>query len=168
MRFLDNASTTRAAPPGFGGPPAGPGYVFDEFTLDPSAGALLRNGQAVELGSRAIQLLIALVENRDRVVGKDELIAMAWPRSTVVENNLPVAIFALRQVFEGRFYIRTVYGRGYRFIGPVASVPGAARGGGCAAGHGRRRRCRASLFGPRAALYRRAAVRHDGRGPGGD
>ena len=94
-------------------------YLFDEFRLDAATRSLTRNGQAVGLGSRAIQLLIALIENRDRVVGKQELMELAWPRTTVVENNLPVTINALRHAFENRLYIRNEYGKGYRFVGPV-------------------------------------------------
>lgn len=103
--------------------PGEPGacYRFDEFELDRAARMLSRDAKPVELGSRAIQLLIALIDNRDRVVGKEALIQMAWPRSVVVENNLPVAIFALRRVFQGRNYIQTSYGEGYRFVGPVTA-----------------------------------------------
>ena len=126
MRLLDKALVPEAAGPDAPGAPVC--CRFDEFQLDAAARTLTRDGKPVELGSRAFQLLVALVENRDRVVGKDELIRMAWPRSTVVENNLPVAIFALRQAFGGRSYIRTIYGQGYRFAAPVTAGGGAADG----------------------------------------
>ncbi len=104
--------------PAVSGP--GPVYLFDEFQLDAHARILTRDGLPVGLGSRAVQLLVALIENRDRVVAKQELIRTAWPRSTVVENSLSVAICTLRQAFGGRFYIRNEYGKGYRFVAPVA------------------------------------------------
>ena len=116
------SSSRQVAPSGPAQPSAAPVYLFDEYRLDPNARTLTRDGRPVNLGSRAIQLLIALVENRDRVVGKQELIQLAWPRSTVVENNLPVTVNALRQAFENRLYIRNEYGKGYRFIAPVLAA----------------------------------------------
>ena len=100
----------------------GPCWTFDEFRLDPHARTLTRNGVAVGLGSRAVELLVVLVEHRGRVVSKEELIRAAWPRSLAADNNLSVAIFALRRAFEGRAYIRNVYGQGYRFVAAVAEV----------------------------------------------
>ena len=108
-------------------------YGFGAFRLDVRTRVLSRDGVALPIGSRAAELLVALVENRDRVVGKDELIRIAWPRSAVDRNSLPVAIFALRQVFKDQFYIRNVYGQGYQFVPPV-EVHGAPGGTGVAPG----------------------------------
>ena len=107
-------------------------YRFGDFTLGRSSRALSRYGVTVPLGSRAAELLLALVENRDRVVGKDELIRIAWPRSAVDRNSLPVAIFALRQIFKDMLVIRNVYGQGYQFAAPVL-VMGSVEAGGVAA-----------------------------------
>ena len=63
-------------------------------------------------------MLAALVEHRERVVGKDELLALAWPGLVVEENNLTVQVSALRKVL-GAAAIATVPGRGYRFTLPV-------------------------------------------------
>jgi predicted ATPase/DNA-binding winged helix-turn-helix (wHTH) protein len=79
---------------------------------------LLVNGQPAVLGSRAFDLLLCLVELRDRVVGKDELMARVWPGVVVEENNLTVQISALRKVLGGDA-IATVAGRGYRFTLPA-------------------------------------------------
>ena len=94
-------------------------YRLGDFTFERNTRALSRAGVAVSLGSRAAELLLALVENRDRVVGTDELIRIAWPRSAVDRNSLPVAIFALRQIFKDMLVIRNVYGQGYQFAAPV-------------------------------------------------
>lgn len=99
-------------------------YQLGDFTLERTTRALSRAGIPVPLGSHAAELLLALVENRGRVVGKDELIRIAWPRSAVDRNSLPVAIFALRQVFKDMLVIRNVYGQGYQFAAPVQVLGG--------------------------------------------
>ena len=59
---------------------------------------LLRKGEPQALGARAFDLLLALLEHRDRVVGKDELMALVWPGVVVEENNLTVQVSALRKL----------------------------------------------------------------------
>jgi len=76
------------------------------------------HGQPLALGARAFDLLLALIERRDRVVGKSELLALAWPGLVVEEGNLSVQISALRKTL-GDKVISTVPGRGYRFTAPV-------------------------------------------------
>jgi TolB-like protein len=103
------------------------------FEVRPAERRVLANGQPVVLGARAFDLLLALIEHRERVVGKDELLARVWPGVVVEENNLTVQISSLRKVF-GNAAITTVAGRGYRFTLPlsdalaarVASLPAAA------------------------------------------
>jgi adenylate cyclase len=86
---------------------------------------LLIDGRAVPLGSRAFDLLSALVARRDRIVPKDELIDVVWPGLVVEENNLQVQISALRKVL-GTQAIATVPGRGYQFTVAGSAAPGAA------------------------------------------
>jgi TolB-like protein len=91
---------------------------------------VLVQGKPIALGARAFDLLLVLMEHRDRVVAKDELLEIVWPGIEVEENNLTVQISALRKVL-GVGAISTVTGRGYRFTlaaqaGPqltAASVP---------------------------------------------
>jgi TolB-like protein len=91
------------------------GYSVGEFEVRPAERRVLsRAGEAVPLGARAFDLLLALIERRDRVVGKDELLALVWPGVVVEENNLTVQVSALRKVL-GTEAIATVPGRGYRF-----------------------------------------------------
>ena len=98
--------------------------VFSSFQLLPNAAGLRDNGRPVRLGSRALELLTALVERPGEVVGSDELIARVWPSTTVDEQNLRVQIAGLRKALAdghgGEPFIATVAGRGYRFVAPVS------------------------------------------------
>ncbi|MBK7331623.1 MAG: winged helix-turn-helix domain-containing protein [Betaproteobacteria bacterium] len=95
-------------------PSPAPGYRFDRFELRPAERALRADGQPVKLGGRAFDMLVALVERRDRVVGKHELMDIVWPKLVVEENNLQAQVVALRKLM-GPAAIATVPGRGYRF-----------------------------------------------------
>jgi DNA-binding response OmpR family regulator len=103
---------------------------FGRFEILAGERRLRVDGQPVSLGSRAFDLLAALVARRDRVVSKDELIDVVWPGLVVEENNLQVQISALRKVL-GAQAIATVPGRGYQFTVAAASsaspVPASAR-----------------------------------------
>jgi adenylate cyclase len=103
-------------------------FLFEQFRLDRFGGGLFRRDQEgvfvpVAIGSRALDILAALVERRGDIVSKEEVIAAAWPKTVVEENNLFVQISALRRVLDseqsGQSCIQTVIGRGYRFIAPV-------------------------------------------------
>ena len=71
-------------------------------------------GHPAPLGARAFDLLLALVERRDRTVTKNELLDLVWPGLVVEENNLQVQISTLRKVL-GQDAIATIPGQGYRF-----------------------------------------------------
>jgi len=90
------------------------GYRFDRVEVRPAARQLLIDGARAKVGARAFDLLLALIERRDRVVGKNELLDLVWPGLAVEENNLQVHISALRKLL-GTAAIATVPGRGYRF-----------------------------------------------------
>ncbi len=93
------------------------------FELRARARELLADGQAVALGGRAFDLLMALVQRRDRVVPRAELIDAVWPGRIVEENNLSVQVNTLRRVL-GPALLVTVPGRGYRFAGTLdADLP---------------------------------------------
>jgi len=98
-------------------------YSFGHFELLPERRSLLAGGQPVRVGGRAFDVLAALVERHDRVVGKHELMELAWPRLVVEDNNLNVQIVMLRKLL-GHPAIATVPGRGYRFALPVAHCGG--------------------------------------------
>jgi DNA-binding response OmpR family regulator len=99
-------------------------YAFGRFELRSSERQLRVDGEAVTLGSRAFDLLVALVERRDRVVTKGELLDLVWPGVVVEENNLQVHVSALRKLL-GAQVIATVPGRGYRFTPPAGAAAAA-------------------------------------------
>jgi predicted ATPase/DNA-binding winged helix-turn-helix (wHTH) protein len=89
-------------------------HRFDRFELSPAERQLRADGQSVPLGARAFDVLLALVEHRDRVLTKDDLLSMVWPGLVVEEANVQVQISALRKLL-GPSVIATIPGRGYRF-----------------------------------------------------
>jgi predicted ATPase/DNA-binding winged helix-turn-helix (wHTH) protein len=97
---------------------------FGSFRLLPSQRLLLEGDKPVRLGSRAFDVLTALVERAGEVVGKEELIARAWPQTLVGEANLKIQVSTLRRVLGdgqgGHRYVVTVTGRGYNFVAPVS------------------------------------------------
>ena len=98
---------------------------FQGFEIQADKRLLVVGGQAVKLGARAYDVLMVLVEQRDRVVSKNELLERVWPKLVVEENNLQVQISTLRRIL-GAVAISTIPGRGYRFavqsIEPVAAA----------------------------------------------
>jgi adenylate cyclase len=96
---------------------------FGPFLLDPGKRTLSANGTPVAISSRAFDILQMLIEQRDRVVAKDEIMDRVWPNMFVEDNNLAVHISALRRMLTledgGPQLIVTVSGRGYRFVGQV-------------------------------------------------
>ncbi|HEY2538182.1 MAG TPA: winged helix-turn-helix domain-containing protein [Stellaceae bacterium] len=97
---------------------------FGRFQILPHRRELLANGQLIKLGGRAFDVLMALIEAGGVVVGKDALMARAWPGRVVEENSLQAQISALRAVFgSDRDLIRTIAGRGYQFTGSVRILP---------------------------------------------
>jgi len=99
---------------------AEPIVEFGRFRMLLRRRQLLADGVPVELGTRAFEVLSVLVEARGLLVGKDELLRRVWPGVVVEENNLQVQISALRKVLgEEREYIRTEFGRGYRFTAEI-------------------------------------------------
>jgi DNA-binding winged helix-turn-helix (wHTH) protein len=84
---------------------------------------LVADGVPVELGTRALDLLLVLLEADGSLLTKDELFRRVWPGIVVSEANLKVQISALRRALgEDRDFIRTEFGRGYRFTAAVRST----------------------------------------------
>ena len=93
-------------------------HRFGPFEVQPTQRKLLREGQALPIGSRAFDLLLALIERPDRLVTKSELLDAAWPGLVVEEANVQVQVSALRRLL-GASAIATVPGLGYRFAMPT-------------------------------------------------
>lgn len=77
-------------------------YAFGPFVADARRRRLARDGRAVPLASKAFDLLLALIERRDRVVEKEELLSLVWPEQFVEEANLSVNMSALRKALGER------------------------------------------------------------------
>jgi DNA-binding winged helix-turn-helix (wHTH) protein len=83
---------------------------------------LLADGVPVELGSRAFDLLLVLLEADGSLVSKEELLTRVWPGIVVSEENLKVQVSVLRKALGAdRDVILTEFGRGYRFTGELRS-----------------------------------------------
>jgi Tol biopolymer transport system component/DNA-binding winged helix-turn-helix (wHTH) protein len=98
-------------------------FEFGPFLLDPSTRSLLRDGVPQTLAPKTFDLLVLLVEQRPRVLSKDELLQALWPGTFVEEGNLTQQVFLLRKLLGGEDqpeYVATVPRRGYRFVVEVA------------------------------------------------
>ena len=117
-------------------------FLFDNFALDCERRELRADGMAVPVEPQVFDLLVYLVENRDRVVSKDDLIASVWGGRIVSESTLTSRINATRKAIgdsgKDQRLIRTSARKGFRFVGdipqdprpPVDDVNGAATGRG--------------------------------------
>lgn len=98
-------------------------YRFGAFKLLPSRRELQYRGDSVPIGSRAFDLLTALVRREGRLATKNELIAEVWPDTTIDENNLPAQISAVRKALANdpalARSLQTVPGRGYQFSASI-------------------------------------------------
>src|SRR5258708_38149140 len=93
--------------------------------MRPAERQLLVEGRPAALGARAFDVLMALIDHRDRVVTKDELFDLVWPGLVVEENNLHVQVSTLRKILGARS-VATVPGRGFRFTLPIEAAEAAA------------------------------------------
>jgi predicted ATPase/DNA-binding winged helix-turn-helix (wHTH) protein len=93
-------------------------YRSGTIEIDAMQRSVLIDGTPAKIGARAFDVLLALVERRERVVPKRELMDLVWPKLVVEEGNLLVHMVALRKLLGPRA-IATIPGRGYRFVMPV-------------------------------------------------
>src|SRR5229473_2899044 len=116
--------------PQFRGPISQDVICFGPFRLSTTERLLEKGGDPVQLGSRALDILIALVERPAEVVTRKELFARVWPDLVVDEGSLRFHVSALRKALgqgrSGTRYVSNVSGRGYCFVAPIsraASLP---------------------------------------------
>jgi DNA-binding winged helix-turn-helix (wHTH) protein len=97
--------------------------LFGPFRLLPARFLLLEGDKPVRLGSRALEILVLLLERPGELVSKQELMARVWPHVFVEPANLTVHVSALRRTLcdgrDGNRFIINVPGRGYSFVAPV-------------------------------------------------
>ena len=108
-------------------------FSFDDVKVEPRTCEVFRAGAAVALEPKVFKLLVFLIENRDRLVEKEEILDVLWKDVNVTENALASAIAKLRRTLgddskTGK-YIQTLHARGYRFVADVEVENGSARDG---------------------------------------
>jgi|SRR5271165_7366293 len=101
---------------------AGEALEFSRFRVLLRQQQLLADGVPVELGTRAFDLLLALLEADGSLVTKEELMSRVWQGIVVSEENIKFQISVLRKALGAdRDLIHTEFGRGYRFTGVLGS-----------------------------------------------
>ncbi len=98
-------------------------YRFDEFSVNTDTLECHRAGETVSLEAQVFSLLLVFIEHRDRVLSKDKLVELVWHGRPVSDTAVTSRIKSLRKALgdDGRAqrYIRTIHGRGYRFVGEI-------------------------------------------------
>jgi DNA-binding winged helix-turn-helix (wHTH) protein len=119
---LDMTNSAFHTPGGANRAEAEASLEFGRFRVLLRQRQLLADGVPIELGTRAFELLLALLEANGSLVTKEQLLARVWPGIVVAEDNLKAQVFRLRRAF-GKDYdlIRTEFGRGYRFTATARS-----------------------------------------------
>jgi DNA-binding winged helix-turn-helix (wHTH) protein len=96
---------------------------FGRFSVLPHRRELLAGGRPIEVGERAFDVLMVLIEASGAVVSKDALMERVWPNRVIEENTLQAQISAVRKAFApNRDLIRTIAGQGYQFTGTIRTV----------------------------------------------
>ncbi|HLZ79549.1 MAG TPA: winged helix-turn-helix domain-containing protein [Sphingomonas sp.] len=102
-------------------------YRLGEFELDPGRFELRRAGSAVAVEPQVLSILLLLVDHRDRLVTKDEIIETIWKGRIVSDSAIASRIKSARHALlddgHQQRMIRTIHGMGFRFVGPVESLP---------------------------------------------
>jgi DNA-binding winged helix-turn-helix (wHTH) protein len=108
------------------GSTSGDVFCFGRFRLVARERVLMKDDAPVHLGSRAFDLLLTLVQRAGETINRAELLDLVWPDVVVVKCNLRVQVAGLRKVLDdgqdGRRFIISVAGRGYRFVAGVSRV----------------------------------------------
>jgi len=98
-------------------------YLLGDFVLEPGKCMLSRGGTEIHLAHRPFQVLVHLIEHRERVVSRQELLDRFWEGHNVYEVALSKCIGAIRKALDDRLekprHIETRWAEGYRYIGPV-------------------------------------------------
>jgi DNA-binding winged helix-turn-helix (wHTH) protein/tetratricopeptide (TPR) repeat protein len=101
-------------------------FVLGFATLDPSKQLLTVGTRTVTLQRKPYQVLLCLIENRDRMVYREELLQRFWDGNEVYDQSLSKAVGSIRRALgepEGSEFIETRWGLGYRYVGPFQELP---------------------------------------------
>jgi DNA-binding winged helix-turn-helix (wHTH) protein/TolB-like protein/Tfp pilus assembly protein PilF len=103
-------------------------FLFDDVRVEPATFRAFKAGQVIQLEPKTLRLLLFLIENRGRLIEKNEILDAIWPGTHVTENALTREIGKLRKTLgddpKAPKYIETVHTRGYRFIAELAEANG--------------------------------------------
>lgn len=103
-------------------------YLFGEFDLDADKHELTQNGAPVSIEPQVFSLLVYLIENREKVVSKDDIIEAVWDGRFVSDSAVSSRIKSARQAIgddgQTQKYIKTIHGRGFRFVGEAREASG--------------------------------------------
>ena len=101
-------------------------FLFEDFALDSERRELRSNGATISVEPQVFDILVHLLENRDRVVSKDDLIASVWNGRIVSDSTLDSRINAVRKAVGDsggqQRLVRTMSRKGFRFVGAVTST----------------------------------------------
>src|SRR5437762_9476981 len=103
-------------------------FLFDDVRVEPATFRAFKAGKVIQLEPKTLRLLLFLIENRGRLIEKEEILDAIWPGTHVTENALTGEIGKLRKTLgddpKAPKYIQTVHTRGYRFIAELAEANG--------------------------------------------
>jgi DNA-binding winged helix-turn-helix (wHTH) protein/TolB-like protein/Flp pilus assembly protein TadD len=103
-------------------------FLFDDVRVEPATFRAFKAGEVIQLEPKTLRLLLFLIENRERLIEKEEILDAIWPGTHVTENALTREIGKLRKTLgddpKAPKYIQTVHTRGYRFIAELAEANG--------------------------------------------
>src|SRR6266705_1800138 len=98
-------------------------YLVGEFLIEPEKRLITRDGESVHLPNKPFQVLLYLIENRDRVVTREELLDRFWDGKDVYDDTLRKSVGAIRKALGDRSecarFIETRHREGYRYVGPL-------------------------------------------------
>ncbi len=101
-------------------------WEFGEYRLDPERFELLRKGMVVHAEPQVLALIIHLVRHHDRMVGKDEIARVIWPDRIVTDASISSRIRSARKALgddgERQAVIRTIHGKGFRFVAEITET----------------------------------------------
>lgn len=109
-----------------GGEPTRTHWVCGEYTIVPASRQLLRAGKSVDLEAKVFDLIVLLVENRERALGKQEVITALWGHRPITDAALSQLLYKARRALDDdgdrQAVIRTVYGRGLQWMAAVTTI----------------------------------------------